>query len=179
MMLYHPQRWREGVRVLSLIGRNKDGVKKQRMIQRVSHGATEFGHILGEFQLLAGVGERIYASACPRNISAAIRLFKERQLQNDYDADPVRFYQKINTRWVSALMAKQCQENKVWLFDCDSGDDFHIVLTELRDELKIIDPYYYQTKNGHHIIIKPFNKMEISEYSRSLLQENPLMLWGY
>ncbi len=129
--------------------------------------------------------ERIYVSAGERDLKKAIRVFKERQLANDYDPKPELFYKKLNTRWCSCLMQTQCQLEKVWLFDCDSDDDAAAVEADLAEHYtNPITPYRYPSKSGHHIVVGPFNKTKQNKTKlnpgvKALLHDNALMLWGY
>ncbi len=176
----HPVRFKYGTRVLFLKGRNKDGCTDQRTLMRISHDAGQFEHRLAELQEVSRPAERIYASAGPRAVSAAMRVFKERQLAADYDEDPEAFYRSIETRWASCLMAPRAQDGKVWLFDCDEPNDTERVEAELAKQYdRDVQPYRYATKSGAHIVVAPFNKSLLSDDVRALIHDNPLMLWGY
>ena len=179
-IIEHPKRFRDRTRVLFLKGRNKDGCTDQRTIMRTSHDPDEFDRRLAELVEAARPGERIYASAGPRAVAAAMRVFKERQLAADYDADPEAFYRSIEARWTSCLMAARAQDGKVWLFDCDQPADAARVEAELAEHCDHnVDAYRYATKSGVHIVVAPFNRSRLSDDVRRLIHDNPLMLWGY
>ncbi len=180
-LIDHPDMWKEGTRVLLLKGRHKDGIEKQRTRHRVTHNVDEFESALYDLHEMAHKNERIYATASPRDITKAIRLFKERQLASDYDDDPTRFYQNVEARWVSCLMNKGAQDRKWWIFDCDSPEELMDAEACLNNTYlrRTLDPYQYDTKTGHHIVVLPFNKVALSDSQRGLLHTNPLMLWGY
>ena len=176
----HPARFRDGTRVLFLKARNKDGCTAQRTIMRTSHAPEQFDRRLEELEAAARPGERIYASAGSRSVLSAMRVFKERQLAADYDADPTDFYRSIEARWTSCLMAPRAQDDKVWLFDCDDPSDAEHVVAALDEHYdRDIEPYRYATKSGVHIVVAPFNKARLSDDVRALIHDNPLMLWGY
>ncbi|MDE3023036.1 MAG: hypothetical protein KGI54_14505, partial [Pseudomonadota bacterium] len=160
----HPEKFKTGTRVLHLRGRHKDGVEMQRSVTRASHSVEEFDEYFTELLCLRQENERIYASASARDVKKAIRDFKERQLENDYDLDPAHFYQNLNTRWVSALMQPTCQSEKFWLFDCDTQEDKQIVEDVFDCFYHGEDPYWYITKNGWHALARPF---DLSEALRS------------
>ncbi len=179
-LIDHPKNYKDGTRVLMLSGRHKDGISDQRKVLRVSHSPGEFDMWLSELVGMARESERVYACAGARDLEKSIRVFKERQLANDYDSDPSKFYRKLNTRWCSCLMQPTCQKEKTWLFDCDGADDFEIVQSELCEHYtNSRSTYDYQTKSGKHVVVGPFNKSKLSDHARSLLNENALLLWGY
>lgn len=121
----HPYIFRTGTRVMMLKGRNKDGNTYQRCIMRATHDAGAFNRAFAELENMALPGERIYASATERNMTAAVRLFKQRQLDNDYDEHPMEFYRKLNSRWCSILSNPKCESKpKTWLWDCDNDDEY-------------------------------------------------------
>jgi len=125
-------------------------------------------------------GERIYASAGERAMRAAMREFKRRQLDADYDQDPELFYRAMESRWVASLMQPTCQQSKVWLFDCDIDDDKAHVSLELATHYdRPIAPYVYPSKSGWHIVVSAFNRTLISDRARGLLHDNAIMLWAY
>ena len=181
IILNHPPAYKVGTRVLMLKGRHKDGMHDQRTVLRVSHSPDEFDNWLSELHSIAQDGERIYATAGARDVERAIRLFKERQLDADYDRDTPHFYRHLNSRWCSCLMAPKAQAEKLWLFDCDSVAE----IDHVRDELKAhythpsIKPYWYWSKAGCHCIVAPFNRSLISLEAQGHLVTNPVMLWMY
>lgn len=178
----HPLEYQVGVRTLMLTGRHKDGVEHDRKLLRISYNDIEFQKQLGSLIEQLQPGERIYASAGRRDVNKAMRLFKERQLATDYDPQPLKFYQRLETAWFAALMSPNSQEKKVWLFDCDSQEDFvHVAndLDEVSFKVPLCNMYDYPTKTGFHIVINPFNKSLLTDRSRSMLHQNPYMLWVY
>lgn len=182
-LLSHPASFMAGTRVLFLKSRHKDGATDERTILRVSHDQNRFWATLLELDAMAREGERIYASAGHRDVSKASRLFKERALAASYDADETEFYRHLDARWVSCLMAPAVQTDKRWLFDCDSDEDYRLVVEEI-SRLKPImgwaeTPYSYPSKSGRHIITGPFDKSRLSPRVMSMWHDNALMLWGY
>ena len=125
---------------------------------------------------LAQEGERIYASANEADLKKAVRLFKERQLANDYDASPYSFYRKLDNRWFSCVGKSPQKEGKVWMLDVDDHEEEAEVKAWCK---RNIHEYSYGTKNGMHVFIKPTNKEKLSELLLKCLNENPLMLVAY
>lgn len=179
VIINHPNTFKSGTRVLMLTGRNKDGVTCQRKVLRVSLNAEQFDVALGELVKISEPNERIYASAGRRSIQKASRLFRKRQLDSEYDQNPMEFYEKLSTRWASCLMDPSAQEERLWLFDIDNDEDSELVVRELKSRSCDFESYVYDTKNGKHVLVEPFNRLLISETMCSMIKENPMMLWGY
>ena len=184
ILIEHDKKWKEGIRVLMLVNRAKDGAAPRATILRISTDAVSFDKCWSQLITLSHKNERIYASAGPRDIVKAARKFKERQLDSEYDRDPMDFYRGIDTRWKACLMSiiAQVKEEKVWLFDCDSEAEYELVIRELGrhypGDAKLV-PYTYPTREGRHILVQPFNRSKLSDEANKLLQMNPMMLWGY
>ncbi len=178
-LLSHPERFKTGTRVLLLRSRPKDGLPHNHAEPAFAHDPQQFDAALARLVKSALPGARIYATAGDRDLDKAIRLFKERQLSADYDADRHDFYRHLDRRWETALMAPSSQAEKLWLFDCDTPEDA-AALTEELGRLDLAEPpYRYATKSGTHMIARPFDRTRLSERAVSLLHTNPLMLWGY
>ena len=167
----------QGTRVLSLTGRNKDGVKPRRLF-RVSHDESRFQEILMELVKIAKPGERIYSSASARDVKKASYDFRIRMIESEREEDPLAFYTGMNSRWVSCLMSPTCQSPKIWMFDCDSLGEYDLVLDYLEHVGKSIE-YQYETKNGYHVLVTPFHMKDPYVGITTLKQDNPLMLWMY
>jgi hypothetical protein len=181
-IIHHPDHYKDGTRVLMLKSRHKDGVEKQRTILRVSRSAAEFDAQITSLASIMQPNERLYATAGPRDVRVAMRLFQERQLQAHYDVAPENFYFSLESRWVSCLMDPKAQDGKMWMLDCDSEEDRTKALAEHKAIVEAgltYDPYIYATKSGTHIICAPFDRTLLSERVRGMLHDNPLMLWAY
>jgi hypothetical protein len=180
MLIQHPNSFKEGTRVLMLKSRHKDGITDERTITRVTHSLEQFDRELGELIGMLQPNERIYASAAKRSIGKAVRLFKQRQLDADYDDDPQRFYRALQDRWVSCLMAPTSEDDKLWLFDCDTIEETDRVRAEIQAHYdRPWMPYSYQTKNGTHILVTPFNIEPLTVVTCKLIHKNPIILWAY
>jgi hypothetical protein len=179
-LIEHPPSFKEGTRVLMLKSRHKDGITKEREVTRITHSITHFDREFAELLGMAQPNERIYASAGSRDISKAVRMFKHRQLDADYDDDPHKFYRALMDRWISVLMDQICQEEKFWLFDCDSSSDAFEAQEGLRQHYdRPIKPYTYETKSGWHVITQPFDPTRLTDGVRSMIHKNPIILWAY
>src|SRR5262249_23226634 len=133
--------------------RHKDGISDQRMISRVTHDELQFAKAFNDLWDMAEPNERIYASADERDVRKAARVFKERIVAHEHGED-AEFWRHVNTRWVSALMQTRCRDGKLWLFDCDTMDEYNELMKLLPDGT---GAYQYQTKNGHHVVCAPFD----------------------
>lgn len=197
----HPDSFKEGVRVLLLMLRAKDGgsAKTDRKATKkvVTQSPQEFDEALAELRSAWRPVERIYSTVVARNLNRAIRNFKYRQLDADFFAavDRESFYLDLENRWISCLKdPSACAGTKAFLFDIDI-DDQRYDPTTVRDELValkvdaaqaplvvgdsiVLDEYC--TRNGKHIITLPFNPALLSpRVPRFCLHKNALMLWSY
>ena len=174
----HPDRFREGTRVLLLTGRNKDSVDVKRTIHRISKDEKSFEYNLAELILISKPGERIYASASQRDYRKAAKIFMQEQIEAQFGAPEAidYFYRNLERNWVSALMrdSSVLKSDKLWMFDCDSNDEYAYVKNSLADTDIDIE-HEYNTVNGYHVLVKPYHiQDENLECSR-----NPMMLWFY
>lgn len=172
-LLDHPHEYRDGVRFLYLCGRKKDGAEPRR-ISRVTHSYSAHVEAVAELAKLSVPGERIYGSLDPRNILTAAKHFQHAMI----DDDPEVFFRHLRSRWDSAIMQPTARDAKLWLWDCDSpGDEYHV-----RNSLPPgagVEQYAYPTKNGAHIITKPFDLRAVPPEVARLRQDNAMLLWGY
>jgi len=167
----------DGLRVIQLVGRNKDKAKPRSVLRVSPYGKGSFEKVLHELDLIRQPGERIYASACARDINKAIKKFKYKQLDAEFSGHPEVFYQKLNANWVSSLMQYECALERRWLLDIDEGDDYHKIVSSLPPESSV--EYQYESKNGIHAFVKPFNRKEASLELLDCVEMNPYMLWSY
>ena len=178
-VIRHDERFMTGTRVIQLCSRNKDGSNAKKMIHEVTHNRDQFSRVFDRMVEMAEPGDRIYASAESRDMSKAVRSFKQAQLDADYDQDPTQFYRNIRGRWVSALMQKSnsMKEDRWWLVDCDTSYDKIVAEENIK---RIVGPkHLYDTKNGRHYLIEPCDLREFPDAFNRLVHKNPMMLWAY
>lgn len=177
----HHTHFREGIRVLALSFRNKDGNFGNKYIQRISYNFLEYWEKYEELLALGSQGDapfRIYSSVEERCEQKAIREFKRRQLDADYDSNPLDFYKNIRSRWTSCLMEPKSVKEKYWLFDCDTDEQTNYIRAILSTTYnRDFEPYWYATKAGKHCITQPFNLhgLDVSD----ILHKNAMMLCAY
>lgn len=163
-----PDIFKEGHRGILMIHRNKDGCTgdtQRKAFKRISRNKGEWHAIvteLNEMRLEYFPDYRLYAHVNMRNMDKAIRLFKERQLEADYDKNENHygFYTDITNRFFSCFSNPKASDESWFLLDCDSTRDYEDCMTELANH-KMIYAYDYRTRNGYHIITSPFNPNEV------------------
>lgn len=163
----------DGVRVLFLIWRNKEGAKVVRNLKirkLISSDEEEFEKCLEQLldlkERYAELPLRIYSTVNKRNMDKAIRKFKELQLENDYQdkAQFYGFYKDIKNRWISSLMRPSSRLETQFIIDIDNEDKDYLkkIESEILEHTELIKKY--KTKNGYHLIVKPFNPNLIKSY---------------
>ena len=187
----HPSSFKDGVRVLLLMLRAKDGgsAKTDRKATKkiITRSPAEFDEALEELRSLWQPDQRIYATINARSIEKAIRIFKYRQLDAEWfdEVDRHNFYLDLENRWISCLKDKSASVGSLFLFDIDNDLLDH---EQIFDDLKMLrldtealgaSAYWYRTRNGWHFISKPFNPKLAPLAAQPLLMKNALMLWSY
>jgi hypothetical protein len=165
----------DGVRVLFLIWRNKDGAKVVRNLKirkLVSSDEEEFEKCLEQLldlkERYAELPLRIYSTVNKRNLDKAIRKLKELQLENDYQDKKqfYGFYKDIKNRWISSLMRNSSRFETQFIIDIDNKSEEYLarIKSEVLAHTTLIKEY--KTKNGYHLIVRPFNPNLIKSYSK-------------
>ena len=172
-----------------LAGRHKDGVKVQRKLFRIAHAEDSYQRRLDELLGLRAPGERIYASASPRDIKKASRIFRERQMTSEYDADPMDFYRNLEKRWVSTLMDPRsvCDDGRLWMLDADTPEEIEAALAVVGPITALCEAqgrdasgiYSYKTKNGLHVLIPPVDRRELNTVAMLTLKADAMILLAY
>ena len=162
----------DGVRVLLLLQRNKEGGNNRRdkgsLKRLVSKNQEEFRVCLekmfAEVERFPDLPLRIYSSVNPRNVEKAIRLFKFEQLEADFYDDDSRhnFYYDVRNRWVGVIASGGAKAGSNFLIDLDDmkRQNVESVMEALKTRnIEVLMDY--PTKHGHHIITKPFNPNDL------------------
>ena len=176
----------DGIRVVLLIHRSKEGGAnnkfKRHLKKIITTNSNEFFETVKELKEIKDNSKdelRIYASCNNRDLNKAVRLFKEQQLATDYDPEDKTksFYLDIKNRFISCLMNKSCRNEKNFLFDLDEIDEHSFITVKNRIEKQTEIILWYKTKNGYHIITKPFNYYKtLDENIIKAIQTDSLML---
>jgi hypothetical protein len=179
--IQHPEEFKDGVRILMRTLRSKEGGKvnkPDRVADKVvSRNREEFDKIFAHLMSKREGQERIYSTVDERDMDKAIRLFKYRQLDSDYFDKESRnsFYTDIFNRWISALQAPESRKGTLFMVDEDEGKDDSLKIMDDITKNRIEIVHQYPTKNGWHLILKPFNPSTV----HFDVQKNGMMLWVY
>lgn len=158
----HPHgQFKMGYRGILLLHRSKDGEKgnaQRNAIKKISSCPEEFDACvaeLREIQRTSHPTHRLYSSVNVRIMDKAIREFKRRQLDIDYEGDFIKgeFYSDIKNRFFSCLMNPLSRGESRFLIDCDTPEEYADALQIDKDLIL----YEYPTRSGMHLITKPFN----------------------
>jgi len=163
----------DGVRMIMITQRSKEGGKMNNpdkvSKRKISSNRIEFEAILKEFleikNLFPEKQLRIYGSVNERNFEKGIREFKRRQLEADYydHESKCNFYLDIKNRFLGSIMKPGARVETKFLIDIDDIPSYwtnELYIKSIEEHLKKIGAEIikkYQTKNGVHIITKPFN----------------------
>ena len=176
----------EGVRVLFLLHRNKEGGgnnEHSKIRKIITTNTDEFLEALTELEDLKNESKlplRIYSTVNPRNMEKAIRKFKEMQLESDYQDEKSRygFYFDVKNRLISALMRPSSKADSNFLIDLDNCCERSLktICKKLEKKTEIL--MTYNTKSGYHVITKPFDYTKLDD---DRIQVNPdgLLLLDY
>lgn len=184
-IIYHPDTFADGVRILMLTTRSKEGGRTNNPDRQltnkkyVTRSTEEYYEKLDQLIEEMNPQQRIYSTVDNRNIDKAVRIFKERQLDADYYDQENRhgFYVDIYNRWISALQAPQARVSNLFLYDIDDeGDNSEVEAVEHFTAMEHhgFNPYMYRTKNGYHIITDPHNPI-----FEAKPQKNAMLLVAY
>lgn len=180
-IIEHPEEFKDGVRILMLTLRSKDGGKMNNpdrvAVKLVSRNKEEFDKCFAKLLALRKGEERIYSTVDRRDLEKGIRLFKYRQLDAEYfdPASRISFYIDIYNRWISALQSPKSRAECKFMVDVDYPKDDEQGIRDQIKELGLTLEHEYKTKNGKHFILKPFNPSLVNFD----ILTNHMMLWAY
>jgi len=161
----------DGTRVLLLLQRAKEGghnkEHKRRRARFVTHNPEQFKRSLLELLILQSTlatEYRIYLSASPRDVSKAEKEFKRLMLDVDFSEGENKrfFYEHIEDKWISALMSTNpVKDRGLFILDVDDPEVPHDLLGDVLKWCSsngVETVKQYRTKNGWHVVTKPFNR---------------------
>jgi hypothetical protein len=161
----------EGIRVLFLVHRSKEGVlhKDRHLRSIITQSFFEWRDAIGELLEEKSRHQfssmlRIYSSVNSRNLSKAVLTFKHEQIDAEHGPHKRDFYIDIKSRFISCLMRPANRDESFFNFDVDDGltlDEALKVLEACEEKPQIVKQY--ATKNGWHIITMPFNYTKLSK----------------
>lgn len=180
-----PDFLKTGYRILMLIKRKKDGSKDpsnsdRKCIRKITSCPEQFDAVLAELSSIRKDDERIYSSVNARSMPKAIRMFKERQLQNDYESTENKeaFYLDIQNRFLSCLQNPSCKASSYFLIDVDHKlmDKVEATKDLLTKHTEIV--FEQQTINGFHLVTHAFNPNAVEFMDLSIKKDDILFLEG-
>lgn len=181
-----PDFLKSGYRILMLIKRNKDRSEGElrttdrKSVKVIVSGVEQFDQALQELNYLRFENQRIYCSVNERSMHKAIRMFKERQLQNDYESTEHKeaFYSDIQNRFLSCLQNPSCKASSLFLIDVDHKimDKIEATKELLAKHTEIV--FEKETINGFHFVTKPFNPSLVEFLSLSIKKDDMLFIEG-
>jgi len=151
----------EGIRCQILINRdiNNSNKSSPRFVKRmISNSKSEFeSNIVSLMSMIKEPTERIYSSVNNRNFKKSLRVFKQKQLDNEFMSDEQNFdfHKNIYNNWFSSLCSPESRDSRLFLIDLDTENDSqqcHEKLSHLTDV-----KFMYKTKKGWHFVTDPFN----------------------
>lgn len=172
-----------GTRILFLLQRAKEGGDnkefKRRNMRVVTHNKESLRNTLIKMLVLKNTvaeNHRIYMIAAPRDLEKAEKQFKQIMLEADFSGKETHsfFWERLEDRWISALVKSNPPKNEsVFVIDVDDKDDAAALKECARLNIEILKKY--PTKNGHHIVVKPFN-VALWEETSEIQKEGLLLL---
>ena len=176
----------DGTRVLLLLQRKKEGGStqehKRRRARYVTHNGDQFKSCLFQLLLLqatSAIDYRIYLSVSPRDIQKAEKEFKRLMLDVDFTGGENKqfFYEHLEDKWISALMSSNPMKDQgLFILDIDVPDNGQALRWIEGNHVELVKQY--RTKQGWHMVVKPFNRTlfptEIGE-----VKDDGLLLLAY
>ena len=163
--------YKEGVRILMLIHRQKDGGKgstDRNSVRRISRDPKEFDKLFLELQEGKNKSDlplRIYSSVNERNLQKAVKMYKIQQVEIEFQSLEMQanFYIQNKNQFYSCLAKPECAMNKKFLIDFDDQVPINISNMEytLSKHTEILN--IRRTPNGVHFITNPFNPSLVPE----------------
>lgn len=174
-----------GTRYLTMLHRSKDDGPateyKRRGAYFVVHDEAEYLNALVRLltlQIVSSKPYRIYASVNSRNIAKAEKAFKMDMLVTDFDAGENKrwFWERLPSKWISALMQPGSRDGSLFLIDIDGEGDITAPALKWLGEHNVEIIKQYKTPNGWHVITKPFNPNDYSEILLGEIKKDGLLL---
>lgn len=175
----------EGLNLILLIHRAKEGaeranndkVKKVIVKDRKEYEETVYNLLVKTQE--SGLPYRIYASCAPRDVTKAIRKFKQEQLDADYfgEAEKHGFYTDIFNRFFGCLATPSSSAETRFLIDLDSREEEADCLKQIGNaglNDHVLKRYY--TKNGMHVVMRPFNPELLGPFAANIHKDGLILL---
>lgn len=166
------------VKVLLLIPRKKENeeiaseqMQHRKCFRKVWATPEEREVRIKELQAIAGLYPeykwRIYETINWRNLRKAYFSFQQRILEwqrNDVKGE-MEWLQHYNSEWVSNLMRPENKDKKDYCFLIDKDDtEDNNMFESLLDKMSIEIVKKYNTVNGVHYLVKPFDVSKLEKH---------------
>lgn len=183
-MTHPPKEFKTGYRGVLLLHRTKDGAlggdQQRNALKTITSSVAEYDQAIDDFkelQRLVYPNHRIYSSVNPRNMDKAIREFKRRQLDLDYEPDQIKweFYADVRNRFFSCVMGPTAKDGNHFLVDCDTDAEYAEAIGNIPPSDILYD---YPTKKGRHLIIRASNLQLFKESVRTRIKRDDLIYIG-
>ncbi len=178
----------DGCRMLILLERKKDGghnKEERRTLQtRFTFSPEEYKRAIKEMLLLRLLNPeaRLYASVNSRNIKKVIQQVETELLWCHYSDEVNRLstYKKLIKSARHFVMQQTCANDSLFIIDADNieGRDIYAEVLIKCAKLNIDIVKCYKTKNGWHIVTKPFNP-NLWDSSFGEIKKDGLILLDY
>ena len=175
-----------GVRMIILLERKKDGghnkEDRRTLCTRFTFSSEEYKYALKEMLLLRLIypETRLYSSVNSRNLKKIIRNVETSLLDAHYADEECSF--SVHKKLIKAprhyVMQQSVSDTSFFVLDVDDveGKDTYGEALQKCAELEIEILKAYKTKNGWHIITKPFNP---SIWTLCEIKKDALILLDY
>jgi len=135
----------------------------KKVLRRVVRPGEEYQDTANEFKEMLSNEPgywRMYRSVNRRSLTKA-----KQALQIKLITDGDRIAHKIDSEWKSLLMKKEQRAERLYLLDIDTKDEKTVIaIINKVDSLGVALIEQIETPNGHHIVIEPLDKRELSEF---------------
>ncbi len=173
----------DGFRVVMLIDRGVQNSNKgsRRWINKIittnrQEWVSAVSKLLYMQEYIGNPDIRLYSCINDRKIDKAINLFQHRQLDLLSDMKAA-FYSRINDSFSSCLMKPENKNSKYFLLDVDSKEQEEV--DDFIEQNNIQIKLWYETKNGWHFIVDPFNVTLADGAKTFTVNKDGLMLLHY
>lgn len=176
-----------GVRVVFLLHRGKEGGSnnheyKRRSLRLITHSEKELKDAIRKCLTLQKTTYpecRVYMTVNPRSLRNGEYIFKKTQLETDFGDDTGKkcFYERLEDKWISALVqGKPPKGYARFILDVDTKDNTKVLSFCGENHIEI--EKMYSTKNGWHLIVKPFD-VSLCPKEIADVQKEGLILLSY
>lgn len=119
----------------------------------------------------------LYVNVNPRSVMKAYYTLKKKFAEWDYhlvngDQDSVRTIKKLDREWQTCLQMETSKSKcNYFLFDVDSKEKIHLDCFRAflnQTNVKVKEEFIIETRNGYHLLVKPFNCKLFYDYIKDL-----------